>query len=59
MKEVFGRLINEITNMKCSFFLGILGGMGAGGAFAMWSYLFGDMMTILSGVDVRDQALKI
>jgi len=59
LREVLGRLFREVQGIKLLFFLGLICGSFAGGAFATWAYLFGEMISILNRTDVGDRATEI
>merc|ERR1719317_1523783 len=59
LKEIMGRLLREVEGIKCLMVFGTITGVAAGGSWALWAYLFGEMLNILNRTDVGDRSLEI
>jgi len=59
VKETFSRILSDIEGIKGWYYLGIFGGLLAGGTIATFAFLFGDMVQILDSEHVERDSWKI
>jgi len=59
-KEILGRILQEVPDIKILLFLGSVFGLLAGGCFGFWPYIFGEAFNLLGDVaNIGDNAIYI